>query len=1137
MKRHCQFVTKITIILLLLSHADDLLAQSDSKITIRGRNIQIREAFEEVEKQTGTTIAYNQTRFDATRRRTLEITNAELDTAMKMILSGTGFTYKKDGNYIAIVEAQAEQEKPAEKSGQKQYLGTVTDRNGNPLVGATVVLQGAAHVGTTSDHAGMFVLSASPGNSLQVSYLGYITTTVQLGENQQVTIIMTDDSQLIDDVVIVGFGTQKRATMVGSVESIKPRELRTPSSSLVNSMAGRIAGIISVQRGGEPGADGANFWIRGISTFNKAAADPLIFIDGIEVSVAELNALSPEVIDNFSVLKDASATALYGARGANGVMLVTTRQGTDTERASVNIRVENSFTSPTRTVKLANGVAYMRGFNEAIMMRDPSAAPRFDEDTKILPTERGENGLVYPNVDWSKELFKNFATTQTVNLNVSGGGKKVTYFLNALVNNDNGMIKKDKHNNFDNSIDYRRISLQGNISANITKTTKVILRLNSQISRLDGSSYGTPELYRSIFMAPPTLFPSIYPNTANEDHILFGNAKGGPVNWYGVELYRNPYAEMVSGYKELNESTINSSLELEQDLGMLVPGLKLKGLISFKNNSATQVVRTSIPFFYGMSDFTIDSEGNADYELELLSKGETALVTTPASWGDRLNNFQVMLDYNDTFGRHSVGAMLVYMQRSYNVNNPADYYSALPVRNQGLSGRVTYNYDSRYLLEANFGYNGSENLAPDRHFGFFPSVAVGYLISNETFFEPLINVFSNLKLRASYGMVGSSFTNPKFPYLTFVYLSDAARRYTFGNNWDDTRDGTRIAKLGTPDAHWEKGWKFNVGIDLGFFKNSLNISFDWFREIRSDIFMQRRVIPVESGISAEMNPWGNIGKVKNQGFELSAEYYKPISRNWDVSFRGNVSFAKNMLIDRDEPMVAYPYLSDINQSLNRYRGLVALGYFQDQADIDNSPVQTFTPREQLRPGDIKYADLNGDNKIDNLDTRQMGYPTIPQVTFGFGASVRYWKFDFSFFFQGVARTSLMMNDIHPYTPNGKVLMDFIARDHWTETRTEAEYPRLAYNQSPAFNNYQPSSFWLRDASFIRLKNVELGFSHKMLRVYIAGQNLLTFSAFKHWDPELGGWDISYDRTNESAGGNGMSYPNLRMMTIGVQLTF
>lgn len=998
-----------------------------------------------------------------------------------------------------------------------KITGQVFDENGETIPGANVMVKDNKSLGTMTDQDGKFTLSVPTNATLVISFIGYQTIEYKLKGEKNVILKLIPDTEQLDEVVVVGFGAQKKASVVGAVQTVKASELRSPSSNLSTSFAGRIAGVVAVQRGGEPGADGANFWIRGISTF-ASNTSPLIFIDNVEVSVGDLNALSPEVIEGFSILKDATATALYGARGANGVMLITTRSGKDMEKARINIRVQSSFTQPTKTVKVADGVDYMLARNDAVRNRTPDAQPYYSQEV-IDGTRDNLNPYIFPNVDWNDYLFKDFAATQSANVNVTGGGKRVTYFLSATLNNDNGMLKKASQNNFDNNINQLRLSLQANVGVNLTSTTKANVRLNAQVLDYSGSAAGTGNIYQAIFEAPPVMFAPVLPAQNGEDYILFGNRNGGPV----AGKYRNPYAEMVSGYSKKNESTMIASLDLEQDLKFITPGLKIKGLVSFKNWATTNVVRSFSPYYYGIKDYSKDANGEYTYTYESITKGTTALSTSPSNGGDRLLNYQLSLDYAQTFAdKHNVGAMVVYLQRDYNQNAPSDFYATLPIRNQGIAGRVTYAYDGKYLLEANFGYNGSENFAEGKRFGFFPSVAVGYNISNEDFFSPLKNTISNLKIRGSYGKVGNSSTDSRFPYLTYVNLS--GRSFTFGNNWMNTGTGAVITRYGTDGARWETGIKANVGFDLTLF-NSLSITFDWFTETRKDIFMRRNIVPAESGITNDLRPFANLGKVKNGGIDLNVEYNKAFSKDFVVSLKGSFTYAKNELLDADEPV--YPeneaYRSEVGKPLNRYTGLIALGLFKDEEDVANSPEQTFSPN--LKPGDIKYKDLNGDNKIDGNDMMEIGDPTVPQIVYGFGGSFQYKNFDFSIFFQGVAKTSLMMQNIHPFTSDQTTLLDFIAQDYWTEANPNpnAEYPRLISNLD-SHNNFEPSTYWLRNGAFMRLKNMEIGYTYKMARLFLSGQNLLTFSPFKHWDPELGG-------------GKGLTYPNLRVATIGLQLTF
>ncbi len=1133
-KKLTRIMRILTLLILIGCHwinAANSYSQN-TKLTLDITNETLKDVFHKIEKNSEYIFFYSGD-INVNRSVSVHVNNLTIDQILSQVLKNTGYTYSIDDRQIFIKAAPASVRRkiePRREEVQQQIsiTGTVVDKGGEPVIGANIIVKNQPTVGTVTDLDGNFSLNISPNSVLQISYIGYITQEVIVKDNKQaIKVTLVEDSEMVGEVVVVGFGTQKKASVVGSIQTVKPQDLRVPSASLSNSFAGRIAGMVAVQRGGEPGADGARFWVRGISTFS-GQTDPLIFIDGVESSDSDMNALSPEVIENFSVLKDATATALYGARGANGVILITTRSGRANERATVNIRAQNSFSMPTRMIELADGIDYMNAYNYAIQNRTPDATPRFSEE-KITNTMNNVDPLVFPNVDWQKYMFKDFTLNQMANLNVSGGTKKVTYFMSANINNDNGMLEKDRLNKYDNNIKQFRISFQGNIGAQLTPTTKVNLRINSQILEYGGSSTSTDDIYTAIFEAPPVMFAPVYPSEGSQ-HIRFGNHEGGPLPEDGTNIYKNPYAMMVKGYADRSESTVTTTFDFAQDLDIITKGLKVKGLISFKNWTMTKVTRHFTPYYYAIDKYWKNENGQYEHTLKSVTNGTEALSTWSENKGDRLLNIQASMDYANTFNDvHEVGAMLVYLQREENINNPdGDFYKTLPVRNQGIAGRLTYGYDSRYLVEVNFGYNGSENFQEGHRFGFFPSAAVGYNISNESFFEPILPVISNLKIRGSWGIVGNSFTDPKFPYLTFVNLGGG--RYTFGNDWQTSKAGAVITKYGVDGAKWEKGIKTNLGLDLGLF-NNLSLSVDVFKEVRNNIFMRRRIIPAETGITGDLNPFANLGKVENKGIDMSLTFNKAINKDLLISAQGSFTFARNKLLEKDEPR--FPenelYRTEIGKPLNMYNTLIADGFFLDEEDIANSPEQTFSGN--YKPGDIKYKDLNGDGKIDDNDRMLTGHPVIPEIVYGFGGSVIYKNIDFSFFFQGVANTSIFLDKIHPFSAAQSTLLKFIADDYWREDNQEAAYPRLI-NNVDFHNNFQASTFWLRNGAFLRLKNIEVGYTYKFARIYLSGHNLLTFSPFKLWDPEIGS-----NRDNNEAGFNGLKYPNLKVATIGLQLNF
>ncbi|WP_181390555.1 SusC/RagA family TonB-linked outer membrane protein [Sphingobacterium athyrii] len=1092
-------------------------ASTSAQVTVNVRNGKIENVLKNISKQTGVRFIYEEGLLKD-RKTSLDLKNVTLNASLNIIFSKSNYSYRLHGNTVVI---KSKTEASLKEATQDLIMkGRVIDENSLPLANVTVTEVGTS-TSVQTDVNGNFTLKVSHTSAkIRLNIVGFDPQTITYS-NAVVSVKMVSSSNQMDEVVVVGFGKQKKESVVGAISSVSSKDLKVPTSTLSNAFAGRVAGIIAVQRGGEPGADGSNFWVRGISTF-AGPSNPLIFIDGIESSITDMNNLPPEVIDNFSLLKDASATALYGARGANGVLMITTKRGGNFEKARINFRIENTFAAPTKPVKFSNAVDYMETFNYALTNR--GLAPRFS-DEKITNTQNHLDPVAYPDVDWYKTLFKDMSLNQYANFNVAGGGNRADYFVSANFNNDNGFLRKDPFNKFDNNIKIRKYNVLANVGVSLSNTTKAIIRVNSRLDDYNGSGVTSSELYGRLFLAPPALFPAVLPaNAENTDHIMFGNLNGGPIpSGTGNNIYYNPYANMVSGYRSSFTATNMGAIEVNQDLKFLLDGLHVKGLLSFTNVSTSSNVRSSSPFYYEVSDFK-EVDGKYDYTYRNVTRGTTALSSNLTSEGSRLMNVNFVVDYTKQIKSHKVGGMLAYLSRDYNPNNPSSFVASLPTRNQGIAGRLTYGYNDTYFFEGNFGYNGSEAFAKGKRFGFFPSLAAGYMISNESFWQPLKPVISSLKFRGSWGIVGnanvysSAGSVVRFPYLEEVNLN--GRGYTFGNNWQTTQTGAAISKLGYPGATWERGKKINVGMDLGMFKDKFTLTADWFTETRSDIFMQRQVVPAEVGVVG-LTPYANIGQVSSSGVDGNLSYQQQLTPDLYLNVRGTFTYSKNTLLDRDEPTQLFAYQSAIGRPLNVGYGYTAEGYYQDATDIATSPVNTLS--KDLKPGDIKYKDLNADGKIDAFDKSYIGNPTVPQIVYGIGGSARYKKVDFSVFFQGTAKVSLFMSGIHPFNPESSALLQYIADDYWTENNTDAMYPRTISNLA-YHSNFETSTHWMRDASFIRLKNAEVGFTHKFARVFVAGQNLVTFSKFKYWDVELGG-------------GNGLKYPNNRIVSVGGQFNF
>lgn len=1011
------------------------------------------------------------------------------------------------------------------------YQGIIVDANNQEvIIGAAIMIKGASY-GTTSDIDGRFSIEASVNDILTISYIGYQTKEIKLRNLTLLNIELKEEAKQIDEVVVTAFGVgQKKESVVGAITQIKPSELKVATSNLSNAFAGKLAGVMSFQRQGEPGKDGSTFYIRGISTINDAARSPLIIIDGVEASASDLNALDSEVIDGFSILKDATATAMYGTRGANGVMIVTTKSGANLEKVAINARIEAYASTPTKLPEFTDGASYMELYNEAVT--NYSTGSKLFTPEQIEGVKNGIDPYLYPNVDWYNELFKTVSFNQRANFNIRGGGKMVDYFMNANVNHESGMLKgrSKEFYSYDNNIDIMRYTFQNNLNIHLGKTATVSLNLGVELRDSHGPVVNAKDLFGKVMDNNPVDFPIMYPVSSfvGKEGVTSEYFKWGIYNGGNQGTATNPLAELVKGYQDSFTSTVRANLHYKQKLDFITPGLKFGALLSFKNWSSSLTKRDRGYNKYELKEALSDNRG---YIITPVGGTEVInnLGTKSETTGDRSYYIQLTLNYDRTFAdKHNVSAMLLYNQDEWNTNNPGDnLISSLPQRKMGVAARFSYDYDHRYMMEINMGYNGSENFAKNHRFGFFPSIAVGYNISEEEWFEKLRNVVSRLKVRGSFGLVGNADAGTRFLYLPVISLQGDPNFTTGDGELSFSAKGPVWTRFGNDDISWEVGHKLNVGMDISLY-NVLNLSVDFFSELRKDIFQENQMLPNYMGI-VKAKVYGNYGEVKNQGFDIALDYGKQFNKNLSIQFKGTFSYAHNEIrkYSAGYPEL-YPNKNIIGQSLNMNKGYLYSGtLFADEEDIKNSPTQMISGN--VSPGDIKYVDIpnkNGqtDGIINDYDIVYLGHPTVPEIIYGFGPSIQWKNWDFSFFFQGVARTSLMMSGFHPFgTSVNRNVLAFIANDHWSpeNKNIHAGYPRLTKQDHG--NNTASSSYWLRDASFLKLKNMEIGYSWKKMRIYASGTNLLTFSSFKYWDPEQGG-------------GNGLVYPTQRVFNIGLQLS-
>lgn len=1007
---------------------------------------------------------------------------------------------------------------------QKTISGKVTDGSGEPLPGVTIIVEGTTR-GVITDVDGSYSIDAKPNDKLVFSYIGMEDQTIEVSTKTRIDVVLIEKIDELEEVTIVAFGKQKKASIISSIETVRVDDLRVPSSNLTTAFAGRMAGLISYQTTGEPGQDNAEFFIRGVASFGTGKVDPLILVDNVEMTANDLSRLHPDDIASFSIVKDATGTALYGARAANGVILVTTKEGREGS-IKVSFRLENAFSSPTKQIDIADPITYMRMANEAIRTRDPLAADIYSQE-KIDNTIRGTNPMVYPVTDWMNTLFKDVAANQRVNLNISGGGSIAQYYIAGSFTQDNGIMKVDKKNNFNNNIDLKNYLIRSNINLSLTPTTKAKVRLHGSFEDYTGPIPGGSYLYRQTLNVSPVRFPAYYEPDKTfeaEEHILFGNENGE---------YLNPYAEMVKGYREASSSVMMAQFELEQDFSKWVQGLNARALVSTTRISNFDVSRAYNPFYYqiGFYDrytnaYTL-TETNTDTGTEYLSYNPGNKNISTSTYGE------AAISYNRNFNKHDVGGMLVAIARNSLRANATTLAESLPSRNLGVSGRLTYAFDNKYLGEFNFGYNGSEKFDRGHRWGFFPSIGLGWQLSKESFWKGLETIIPKLKIKGTYGKVG----NDEIGAVRFFYLSDvqigSGGSYQTGYDFGKSRVGTQIRSYANPFITWELSYKTNLGLELGLFKG-IEIIADFFHEHRTRILQTRADISDELGLWSI--PQANVGEANNKGVDLSLDYNHSFNKDVWMVGRGTFTYVRSTYSLYEEPDFSeYPWRSRIDQPIRQTWGYIAERLFIDDADIANSARQDFG---EYGPGDIKYKDISGDGIVNELDMVPIGYPTVPEINYGFGLSLGYKNLDFSFFFQGSARSSFWINAsaLTPFVRSGRTetgLAQFIADDYWSESSQNpyAYWPRLS--TTVLSNNTQTSTKFMEDGDFLRLKSAEIGYSlpRKIVekihldrcRFYVSGTNLLLFSQFKLWDIEMGG--------------NGLGYPLQRVVNAGINVSF
>jgi len=1080
---------------------------SGQTVSLEVKKASLESVLLSIQQQSGYSFLFKADYFDQARPVTLTVKQKPVKDVLALLFADQPFDYKVNGAIVTLVPGRKTTPLPAKgpPDNKMEITGRVTDSTGTPLKSVSVQIKGTA-AGTTTDAYGRFSLQASKGAVLVFSIVGYVEREVTIENRPILDVVLSAVVADLDEIVTVAYGTQRKVSVIGAITSISPSKLKVPVTKLSSALAGQLAGVVAVQSTGEPGS-GAAFWIRGVSTFG-ANSRPLVLVDGIERS---LDLVDPEDVESFSILKDATATAVYGVRGANGIVLVTTKRGKISDKPSINLRAEQGYLSPVRMVKLANAAQWMDYYND-ISFEGSSNMP-YPEHVKQLYLNKTDPDL-YPNVDWMDAIFKDRTTNKRLNLNITGGGKIAKYYISGSYLNENGLFEPVITPNYNPQYNYNRFNFRSNLDVNVTPSTVLNLNLSNQYERRNRLGVDMANMYTMLISTPPISTPLQY---SDGSHAM-------PLVGF------NPYYSLNStGFTQDFWNTSQSLIGLTQDFsGIITSGLKANFKFSWDAiNESTLDKRKSPATFYATGR---DTDGKLI--LHKNTDGSDYLSLARSNRGSRAINLESSLMYDRLFAqKHRIGGLFLFNMREFTNNFPEDYIAAFPYRNIGVASRLTYSFKDKYFAEGNFGYNGSENFAPGKRFGFFPSVAAGYLVSNEAFFQELLPVISLLKFKGSYGEIGNDQIggNRRFAYNTEMQGSTG---YIFGSTGQGGRGGISTGYPGNPDVSWETAIKKNVGVELELF-NRLKIQADYFNEKREGIYILQGMVP--SIVGNNIKQFVNLGRMENKGIDGSLEYAHVVGE-FAIQARGNFTYNRNRILYNDQPDPIWGYQSGVGKRYGQIMGLVALGLFESEEEIANSPQQMYG---QVKPGDIRYKDINGDGIINSYDYIGIGYAGLPEISYGFGTSVAWKGFDVSVFFHGVGHVNRVIGGPAIVGPSqnilveGQILSD-VADKRWSLRNPDpnAAYARLslAFNE----NNAQASTFYLRDMRFLRLKNTELGYSLpkniyrkagiSTIRLYAQGLNLLTFSKFKLWDPELD--------TN-----TGRAYPQMRVVNLGLNIIF
>ncbi|MEC5145125.1 TonB-dependent receptor [Chitinophaga sp. 212800010-3] len=1090
------------MILVILS-AVTARAQS-AGISVNLRNAPIQEFFQAVERQSDYHVIYSESVIRNARKISIDMKNAQLEKLLKAALADQPFGYRVTEKKIFIVPGKQAIPAPVRADSSTAVSGKVTAKtDGIALPGVSVKVVGTSR-GTTTDADGKFRVFAEKGDSLSFSYMGYVTQVVAVENSRSLSVLLqTSDGQGLNEVVVLGFGqTQKKIAQTGATASITTKELKqSPVANITNALAGRLPGLTAIQISGEPGNDKSQLLIRGRATLN--GADPLITIDGVQKDYSAISLLDANEIENITVLKDASATALYGVKGANGVIIVTTRRG-KTGKPAITMSVQHAVQQSTRLPKYLNAYGYATLANEAYLNDHPGGTPPYNA-TALEAYRTGSDPLKYPDVDWLGEMMKPALQTQA-NFNISGGSRQARYFVNVGYTDQGGIYKTEKNKQYNPKSDFKRYNFRSNVDIDFDENFSMALNLYGAIENKRDPNVSVADLFWTLNQVPPNAFPVKY-----------------PTGYYGENgVFLNPARLLnATGFKESFNSSLSGMLSLTRKLNFITQGLSVKGNYSFDGyfqNGFRRDKQVKSAVYKGMGAY--DDPANYSYlgNDVPLSAPVSAYAQNRDIWMD------LSLNYLRNFGPHEVSGLVLANRTQKVIGNQ------IPFVSQGLVTRLTYNYKYKYFAEFNAGYNGTDNFSKAHRYGFFPAVSAGWILSEESFLRQN-RVIDFLKLRGSYGITGNDQLSGRRWLFSSEYTRDPASGYLYGDQVYGI-PGIYEGAMANPDVTWETARKFNVGFELKLLKNLITLTADYFTEKRHNILITRSSVPAIIGMSDKNLPPANMGKVNNSGFEVELGHRNTINKV-TYSISGNMSYARNKVIFIDEQHRAYDYMYQTGHPLGQIMGLTAIGFFKDEMDIRLSPSQF----GKVIPGDIKYKDLNGDGVIDDNDVGPIGRSNIPEIFFGIAGQVSWKNFDLSFLFQGAANSNrTMVGGISwEFYEGGKVRQEHLNR--WTPaTAATATWPALHYGGNS--NNHRVSSFYLEDNSYVRLKNMEIGYTFRNVRltkkasfdncrIYANCNNLITWTrAQPILDPEY--W---------ASNTNGTIYPAQKVLNIGASVSF